>query len=124
MLFRSRFKDLRPWEQASAWARTLDWRGNPYDRFLLRREILRQLESSVVHEPDFHNVYTYASRYEIAVEVDKLLDEFPAEFEGGGPLGYVLVTLIWHLAFKHGLVRHSRLAEALNNFPVQQASKP
>jgi hypothetical protein len=56
--------------------------------------------------------------------MDKLLDEFPSEFERGGPLGYVLITLRGHLAFKHGMVRHSRLAEALNNFPVQQASKP
>jgi hypothetical protein len=28
----SRFKDLRPYEQACEWARGLDWRNNPYDR--------------------------------------------------------------------------------------------
>ena len=119
-----RFRDLRPWEEAAEWARTLDWRGNPYDRFLLRREILRQLESTAVHEPDFHNVYTYASREEIAFAVDKLLDELPGEFENRGPLTYVLITLPWHLAFKHGRVRHSRLAEALSRLPTHQASKP
>ena len=108
-----RFRNLRPWAEAAQWARTIDWRKNPYDRFLLRREILRQLESQVVHEPDFHNVFTYASRAEIASEVDRLLDEFPRECENRGPLTYVLITLPWHLAFKHGRVRHSRLDEAL-----------
>ncbi len=119
-----RFRDLRPWEEAAEWARTLDWRGNPYDRFLLRREILRQLESTAVHEADFHNVYTYASREEIAFEADKLLDELPSEFESRGPLTYVLITLPWHLAFKHGRVKHSRLAEALSQFPEQEGNQP
>jgi hypothetical protein len=114
-----RFRDLRPWEEAAEWARTLDWRGNPYDRFLLRKEILRQLESTLVYASDFHNVYTYASREEIAFEVDRLLDELPAEFESRGPLRYVQIALPWHLAFKHGRVRHSRLAEALARFPQE-----
>ncbi len=117
-----RFRDLRPWEEAAGWARTLDWRGNPYDRFLLRREILRQLESTAVYEPDFHNVYTYASREEIAFEVDRLLDELTPEFESRGPLTYVLITLPWHLAFKHGRVRYSRLDEALRRLPGQSGS--
>ena len=110
-----RFKDLRTFEDAQEWARTLDWQDNPYDRFLLRREILRQLESIVVHEPGFRNVYTYASREEIAAKVDELLNHFPARFERMGALIYVLTALPWHLAFKHGLIRHSRLAQALSS---------
>ena len=41
-----RFKDLRPDLEAVQWARSLDWRNNPYDRFLLRREILHYLEGA------------------------------------------------------------------------------
>ncbi len=115
-----RFKDLRTFDQAQEWVRTLDWRKNPYDRFLLRREILRQLESSVVHEPGFRNVFTYASRDEIGAEVDRLLDEFPVKFERMGALIYVLVGLPWHLAFKHGFVRHSRLVQALSSMKAKE----
>ena len=41
-----RFKDLRPDLEAVEWSRKLDWRNNPYDRFLLRREILHHLEAT------------------------------------------------------------------------------
>ena len=109
-----RFRDLRSSDEASEWAKKLEWRDNPYDRFLLRREILRQLESSAIHEPGFKNVYTYASRDEIAAEVDGLMRTFPDKYESIGVLDYVLITLPWHLAFKHGRVWRDPLVAALN----------
>ena len=108
----SRFKDLRPDPQACEWARTLDWRQNPYDRFLLRREILHHLESTAFYEGRL-DVYSFASRDEIAAEVDRLMNEFPEQHESMDVFSYMLVTLPWHLALKHGRVQHSRLAEAL-----------
>ena len=118
-----RFRDLRSWDEASEWAKTLQWRDNPYDRFLLRREILRQLESSAIHEPGFKNVYTYASRDEIAAEVDGLMREFPNEYESRGVLSYVLITLPWHLALKHGRVWRDPLAAALNAIETKKGPK-
>jgi len=110
----SRFKDLRPYEQACKWARGLDWRNNPYDRFLLRREILHHIESTFFHDPHW-NVYTFASRAEIAAEVDRLMDEFPEKRERIGVFTYVMVSLPENLAFRHGLIRHSRLVGVLSS---------
>src|SRR5438552_16314206 len=84
-----RFRDLRPDLEASAWARTLDWRNNPYDRFLLRREILHHLESVCFYRAAW-NIYTFASREEIAAETDRLIDEFPNKYACMGVLNYVL----------------------------------
>jgi hypothetical protein len=106
-----RFKDLRPDLEAVEWSRNLDWRHNPYGRFLLRREILHHLEASSFYKAN-RNIYSYASRGEITAEVDRLLDTCPPEYERGA-FHYVLVMLPWELAFKHGRVRYSRLAEAL-----------
>ena len=106
-----RFTDLRPDLEAVAWAGSLDWRNNPYDRFLLRREILHHLEATSFYEADW-NVYTYASRGEISAEVDRLLDRCPPQYETS-EFHHVLVTLPWELAFKHGRVRHTRLVEAI-----------
>ena len=111
-----RFKDLRPYQEARDWARMLDWRQNPYDRFLLRRELLRHLESAEVYGGP-RNVFSFASREEIAAEVDRLLDEFPGTNESLGVFAYVLVILPWDLEFKHGRIRYSRLTEALANLP-------
>jgi hypothetical protein len=107
-----RFKDLRPYQEACEWARTLDWRQNPYDRFLLRRELLHHLESSEFHNGRL-NVFAFASREEIAGEADHLINEFPEKYEGLGVFSYVLITLPWRLGFKHGLIRHGKLDEAL-----------
>jgi len=107
-----RFKDLRSAEEARKWAQTLDWKNNPYDRFLLRREILHQLESNAFYRGRW-NVYTFASRAEIAEEVERLIDKFSNRFAGIGIINYVLVSVPWHLAFKHGRIRRSRLAAAL-----------
>ena len=93
----------------------LDWRQNPYGRFLLRREILHHLESSAFYEGR-RKVYSFASRDEIAAEVDHLMDEFPDKYESIGVFSYVLITLRWNLAFKHGQVQHSLLAEALGSY--------
>ena len=114
-----KFRGLRPWAEACEWARTLEWRDNPYDLFLLRREILRQLENRAIHEPGFRNVYSYASRGEIASEMDKLLNRIPPELQSRGPLFYVTVVLPWHLAFRYGLIRRSPLQAALNQLPVK-----
>ena len=107
-----RFKDLRPYPEACEWARALDWRQNPYDRFLLRRELLHHLESTEFHN-GHRNIFAFASREEIAGEVDHLITEFPDKYESLGVFSYVLVTLPWHLGFKHGLIRHSKMNEAL-----------
>ena len=107
-----RFRDLRPYQEACEWARKLDWRQNPYDCFLLRRELLRHLESTEFYKGS-RNVFSFASREEISAEIDHLMDEFPDEFASSGVFKYVLVTLPWHLGFKHGLIHHSRLTEAL-----------
>jgi hypothetical protein len=117
-----RFRDLRPSEEASQWARSLDWRENPYDRFLLRRELLRHIESTEFYEGRW-NVFTFASREEIAAEVEHLMDEFPDEYEFIGVFSYVLITLRWNLGFKHGLIRYSRLSEALAKLPVNEKDK-
>ena len=106
-----RFKDLHADSDVIEWSVNLDWRNNPYDRFLLRREILHHLEATAFYRADW-NIYSYASRSEIAAEVDRLLDTCPPEYERGA-FSYVVVTLPWELAFKHGRVRYSRLAEAL-----------
>ena len=118
-----RFKDLRPYEEAREWARSLDWRNNPYERFLLRREILHHLESTEFYKGHW-NVYTFASRPEIAAEVDRLMNEFPAKYSSLGVFSYVLVTLPWDLAFKHGRVQYDPLLAALSKAGSKQGSEP
>ena|SRR6516164_4593915 len=107
-----RFKDLRSFEDACEWARTLDWQKNPYDRFLLRRELLHHLESTEFYKGGL-NIFSFASRGEIAAEVERLMDEFPKEHKGMGVFAYVLTALPWRLAFRHGVEEQSRLAAAL-----------
>lgn len=106
------YKDLRPYRDACDWAKKLDWRQNPYDRFLLRRELLRHLESTQFYEGRW-NVFSFASREEISAEVDRLMDEFPEKHKILGVFAYVLLILPWNLAFKHKIVRHNKLNEAL-----------
>ena len=106
-----RFKDLRSFQDACEWARTLDWQKNPYDRYLLRRELLHYLESTEFYRGG-RNVFKLASRDEVAAEVDRLMDRFPNEYKTVGVFAYVLTALPWHLAFKHGMAEHSRSASA------------
>jgi hypothetical protein len=110
------FKDLRSPQEASEWARTLDWRKNPYDRFLLRRELLHHLENSAFHDGR-RNVYSFASREEIEAEVDRVMGQFQNKHERIGIFSYVLTKVPWDLAFRHGRVRYSRLAKALALLP-------
>jgi len=116
-----RFKDLRTLEEACEWAEGLDWRNNPYDRWLLRREILHYLESTICYEPGW-NIYEFANRAVISAELDQILDDRSGRMErlGTETLGvflYALTTLRWDLAFKHGRIRYSALTKALANFP-------
>jgi hypothetical protein len=97
----------------------LDWHGNPYDRFLLRRELLRHLESTQIYN-GLGNIFSFAAREEIAAEVEHVLDEFSDEYQGIGVFSYVLVAVPWHLAFKHGKVKYSRLAAALAKLPLNE----
>ena len=82
-----RHKDLRDVDEAAAWARSLDWRNNPYDRFLFKREIVRQAE----------NRMCLVAREKIAAEVEILLDEFGRKFEDGNIFVLILTALPWHL---------------------------
>jgi hypothetical protein len=102
-----RFKDLR--EDVLDWVGTLDWRNNPYDHFLLRREILRHFETSNVHEGRM-NVYTFASRDEISAECDLLLQEYSTKSDPINVFAYVTSLLKWRLGFRHGLIQYDRLA--------------
>src|SRR4029078_1262952 len=105
-------KDLRPYGQACQWAAGLDLRNNPYDRFLLRREILHHIESEAFYEARLY-VFSFASRSEIAAEVDRLIDSFDERSKGLDVFTHVLLLLPWELAFKHGRIRYKRLATAL-----------
>lgn len=109
-----RFKDLRPWIAAAAWAQTLDWRTNPYDRFLLRREILHYFES------ECWSYFRLASREEVAAETDRLINECP----GGdvpGVFSYVFRNLVLHLLLKHEDTHRNRLDEALAKLPAKRS---
>lgn len=107
-----RYRDLRSFEDACDWAKTLDWQNNPYDRYLLKRELLHHLESTEFYKGSL-NLFSIASRKEIAAEVERLMDEFPKEHKGMGVFAFVLTALPWRLAFKHGVAEQSRLAAAL-----------
>ena len=74
------------------------------------------LESTAFYEGQL-NVYSFASRDEIAAEVDHLMEEFLDKYASIGVFSYVLITVPWNLAFKYGRVRYSRLAEALGKLP-------
>lgn len=105
-----RFKDLRPPGEVGQWAKTLDWRSNPYDRFLLRREILHHLESTVVYQ-SHKNVFAFASRAEIEAEVDRLINVYaehmdnyaglPRAYPPDRVFGFALGGLPRVLAIKH-----------------------
>ena len=98
-----RFKDIRSYSEACEWAMGLDWRCNPYDRFLLRREILHHLESE-----SSRSIFMLASREEIATELDQFLNELPGEYDRA-VFGYVLFKFPWHMHIKRGHVRYNRL---------------
>ncbi len=108
-----RYKDLRDYNEAAEWSRTLDWQNNPYDRFLLKREILRHLESELYYRGP-QNVFTFASRHEIEEEVEQSMDDYTKKnFKNIDVIGFVIVSIPWRLGFKHGRVEHSRLVAAV-----------
>jgi len=107
-----RFKDMRRYLDACEWAKTLDWRNNPYDRFLLRRELLHHLEATEVYFGP-QNIFNFASRTEIAGEVDRLMEQCPNSAEGSGVFGYILHMVPWNLAVRHERIKYSKLTAAL-----------
>lgn len=117
-----RHRTLRPYQAACAWAQTLDWRRNPYDRFLLRRELLQHLESTECYEGRM-NVFSFASGRAIGTEIDRLLDEFPDDYQRIGVFGYVLMVLPLNICYSHGQVRYSKLAQALVSLPSKAATE-
>ena len=110
-----RFKDLQPYQEACEWARKLDWRQNPYDRFLLHRELLRHLESAEVHGSAecFQFCFSRGDRCRSGPASGRVSEKN----ESLGVFAYVLVILPWDLGFKHGRIRYSRLTEALAKLP-------
>ena len=56
-----RFPGLHAPAEAVAWSRALDWRDNPYSRFLLRRELLRFVATRAGTDPR-HNVFWWPPR--------------------------------------------------------------
>jgi hypothetical protein len=111
-----RFKDMRRYSEACRWAKALDWRRNPCDRFLLRRELLHHLEATEVYFGP-QNIFTFATRGEIAEEVERLMDQCPNDVNGMGVFGYVLHMTPWNLAIRHERVKLSKLSAALLKLP-------
>ena len=101
-----RFKDLRPSDEVECWARTLEWQNNPYDRFLLRREMLHYLESTVIYH-SHKNIFKFASRSEIEAEVDRQIEAFGQRMRAqphpiDNVFNYVSIRVVWNLvAVKH-----------------------
>lgn len=109
---RARYRDLRPYQEACEWARTLDWRGNPYERFLLHRELLHYF-LSVDHIDSIQKIRRIAAPGEMSAVIDHLLDTLPAEDSRLGIFTRVFLRLPWEIAYRHRLVKYSPLAQAL-----------
>jgi hypothetical protein len=73
-----RHRDLRDYQDLRWWAERLDWRNNPYDRYLLRRELLHQIEAYRGDMPEF-NAGLFARRDQLLKQIDYLLGEYPEE---------------------------------------------
>ena len=120
-------KDLRTEKESHEWARTLDWRNNPYDRFLLRREIFRQYESYAYYSR-FYNLFSYLSREQVYAEIDRLLDECKKPAEQFDYFMDVSLRLPWNLAFKHGRIQYDPLSKIPRtkrvSLPGQTAKQP
>ena len=114
-----RFSGLRAPAEAVAWSRALDWRDNPYSRFLLRRELLRFVATRAGTDPR-HNVFRLATAEEVAAMVDCMLDACPEKLTHG-VFNYVIAGLPWKLAIKAGRVRYNHLTKALAQQPAHAA---
>jgi hypothetical protein len=111
-----RNRNVSALNEASEWARTLDWQDNPYDRFLFQRELMRQAENLYSYD-GWINLFSFCSRQEVATEIEELLLEFKNEYGATRPFDYVLSVLPWRLGLKHGFVKHSKLEQALSSMP-------
>lgn len=101
-----RHGDLRSQQEVRQWAERLDWRNNPYDRYLLRKELLRFMEAQRGDEP-FFNVGLFAKRDQILKQIDYLLDNFPEELKRMGIFMYVVVALPFYMQRGRGKNRHA-----------------
>lgn len=101
-----RHGDLRNQCEVRKWAESLDWRNNPYDRYLLRRELLHHAEADRSDMPEF-NVGLFAKRDQILKQIDYLLDNFPVELKRMGIFMYVVVALPFYMQRGRGKDRHA-----------------
>jgi hypothetical protein len=109
----TRFRNLRDYKEAAEWSRALNWQTNPYERFLLKREILKQLEAELTYCGE-KNVYAFASPAEIKREVEECIDDYPRMgFKSLDVIGFTIISIPWRLGFKHGLIEHSNLVAAV-----------
>ena len=113
-----RHRDLRTWEDARAWARQLDWRNNPYERFLLERELTHYIEAST-HLNWHRRIISSARDGEIAALVADLLDAYAREADRRrlDVFSSILVRFPWEYAYRHGWLRYSALCGALSSLP-------
>ncbi|RYD85091.1 MAG: hypothetical protein EOP84_03605 [Verrucomicrobiaceae bacterium] len=66
---------VRDYEAACQWSLNLDWRKNPYDRFLLCRELLLHFER-LMHEDARSDIFAFASRSEIVATIEWLFGRY------------------------------------------------
>ncbi len=83
-----RHRDLRDYQEMRQWAEKLDWRNNPYDRYLLRRELLHFIEAQR-YDASFCNVSLFLTREQILKQIDRLLKDYPEEIKQMGIFAYV-----------------------------------
>jgi len=49
-----------------------------------------------------------------------MIHDFPEKYKNIGVFGYVPVTLLWNLAYKHGFVRYRKLTGATAKLPSKK----
>jgi hypothetical protein len=116
-----RHQGVRGYEEAVAWAERLDWRNNPYDRYLLQRELLHFLEGTKFEHPCCR-VLLSATRAEIAEKIDHLLKLYSESGTTMEVFTYVVVMMPYQFRPKGRQARRSKLAMALAATRPRQAS--
>jgi hypothetical protein len=114
-----RYSDLRTYSEACDWAQTLDWQKNPYDRYLLHRELMRFLEATQCYLGR-KNLFRAVSREDVSTGVTHLLDQYAARPVIIGVFRYVLLMIPWIVGHKSGQIRYSRLTQALARLPSDE----